>query len=272
MKSVFRFLKPYIWPILAVVILTIIRAVTELLLPNFLSDFIKLGIDAGDYNVMWKYSVIMLIVIIIGVLVTILSSYLSSTITTNFGYNLRIAVYEKVSKFSIKELNDFTVSSLITRNTQDIQQLQMATNMSLRMVLLQPILAVGGIVFAIKTHAPLSIIIAVGIVSLLILMASIFIIAVPKFSVMQKLHDKMNLVTRETLSGVKVVRAFDGDALQEEKFDEVNKKSYKTGHFINVIIGLSGPFMTVILGLVGVFILYIGVGKYLNINDFGYES
>jgi ATP-binding cassette subfamily B protein len=127
-------------------------------------------------------------------------------------------------------------------------------------------------VFAIKTHAPLSIIIAVGIVSLLILMASIFIIAVPKFSVMQKLHDKMNLVTRETLSGVKVVRAFDGDALQEEKFDEVNKKSYKTGHFINVIIGLSGPFMTVILGLVGVFILYIGVGKYLNINDFGYES
>ncbi len=272
MKSVFRFLKPYIWPILAVVILTIIRAVTELLLPNFLSDFIKLGIDAGDYNVMWKYSVIMLIVIIIGVLVTILSSYLSSTITTNFGYNLRIAVYEKVSKFSIKELNDFTVSSLITRNTQDIQQLQMATNMSLRMVLLQPILAVGGIVFAIKTHAPLSIIIAVGIVSLLILMASIFIIAVPKFSVMQKLHDKMNLVTRETLSGVKVVRAFDGDALQEEKFDDVNKKSYKTGHFINVIIGLSGPFMTVILGLVGVFILYIGVGKYLNINDFGYES
>jgi ATP-binding cassette subfamily B protein len=272
MKSVFRFLKPYIWPILAVVILTIIRAVTELLLPNFLSDFIKLGIDAGDYNVMWKYSVIMLIVIIIGVLVTILSSYLSSTITTNFGYNLRIAVYEKVSKFSIKELNDFTVSSLITRNTQDIQQLQMATNMSLRMVLLQPILAVGGIVFAIKTHAPLSIIIAVGIVSLLILMASIFIIAVPKFSVMQKLHDKMNLVTRETLSGVKVVRAFDGDALQEEKFDEVNKKSYKTGHFINIIIGLSGPFMTVILGLVGVFILYIGVGKYLNINDFGYES
>lgn len=272
MKSVFRFLKPYIWPILAVVILTVIRAVTELLLPNFLSDFIKLGIDAGDYNVMWKYSVIMLIVIIIGVLVTILSSYLSSTITTNFGYNLRIAVYEKVSKFSIKELNDFTVSSLITRNTQDIQQLQMATNMSLRMVLLQPILAVGGIVFAIKTHAPLSIIIAVGIVSLLILMASIFIIAVPKFSVMQKLHDKMNLVTRETLSGVKVVRAFDGDALQEEKFDEVNKKSYKTGHFINVIIGLSGPFMTVILGLVGVFILYIGVGKYLNINDFGYES
>lgn len=272
MKSVFRFLKPYIWPILAVVILTIIRAVTELLLPNFLSDFIKIGIDAADYNVMWKYSVIMLIVIIIGVLVTILSSYLSSTITTNFGYNLRIAVYEKVSKFSIKELNDFTVSSLITRNTQDIQQLQMATNMSLRMVLLQPILAVGGIVFAIKTHAPLSIIIAVGIVSLLILMASIFIIAVPKFSVMQKLHDKMNLVTRETLSGVKVVRAFDGDALQEEKFDEVNKKSYKTGHFINVIIGLSGPFMTVILGLVGVFILYIGVGKYLNINDFGYES
>ena len=81
----------------------------------------------------------------------------------------RIAVYEKVSKFSIKELNDFTVSSLITRNTQDIQQLQMATNMSLRMVLLQPILAVGGIVFAVKTHAPLSIIIAVGIVSLIIL-------------------------------------------------------------------------------------------------------
>ncbi|HQC30578.1 MAG TPA: ABC transporter ATP-binding protein [Acholeplasmataceae bacterium] len=272
MRAVFRFLKPYIWLILAVVILTAIRAITELLLPNFLSDFIALGIDKADYDVMWKYAIIMLIVIIVGVLVTILSSYLSSTITTNFGYNLRIAVYEKVSKFSIKELNDFTVSSLITRNTQDIQQLQMATNMSLRMVLLQPILAVGGIVFAVKTHAPLSIIIAVGIVSLIILMASTFILAVPKFSVMQKLHDNMNLVTRETLSGVKVIRAFDGDILQEEKFDGVNRSYYKTGHFINVVIGLTGPFMTVILGLVGVFILYIGVGKYLNINEFGYES
>jgi len=272
MKSVFRFLKPYIWLILAVIILTMVRAVTELLLPNFLSDFIALGIDKADYDIMWKYAIIMLIVIIVGVLVTILSSYLSSTITTNFGYNLRIAVYEKVSKFSIKELNDFTVSSLITRNTQDIQQLQMATNMSLRMVILQPILAVGGIVFAIKTHAPLSIIIAVGIVSLIILMASTFILAVPKFSVMQKLHDNMNLVTRETLSGVKVIRAFDGDSFQEEKFDGVNRSYYKTGHFINVVIGLTGPFMTVILGLVGVFILYIGVGKYLNINEFGYES
>lgn len=272
MKTILRFLKPYTVLIITVIILTIARAITELLLPSFLSDFIALGIDKNDYNVMWMYAGIMLVVIIIGVGVTILSSYLSSKITTGFAYELRMAVYEKVNQFSIAELNEFTVSSLITRNTQDIQQLQMATNMSLRMVLLQPILAVGGIVFAIRTHAPLSIVIAVGIVSLLVLMAIIFMLAVPKFSVMQRLYDNMNLVTRETLSGVKVIRAFDGDNLQEEKFEEVNKEVYTTGRYINIITTLISPFMTVILGLVGVFILYFGVNNFLNINDFGYES
>ena len=272
MKTILRFLKPYTVLIITVIILTIARAITELLLPSFLSDFIALGIDKNDYNVMWMYAGIMLVVIIIGVGVTILSSYLSSKITTGFAYELRMAVYEKVNQFSIAELNEFTVSSLITRNTQDIQQLQMATNMSLRMVLLQPILAGGGIVFAIRTHAPLSIVIAVGIVSLLVLMAIIFMLAVPKFSVMQRLYDNMNLVTRETLSGVKVIRAFDGDNLQEEKFEEVNKEVYTTGRYINIITTLISPFMTVILGLVGVFILYFGVNNFLNINDFGYES
>ncbi|MGI6781997.1 MAG: ABC transporter ATP-binding protein [Acholeplasmataceae bacterium] len=272
MRLIFKYLKPYFWLILAVIILTTVRAITELLLPSFLSDFIALGIDKGDKRVMWMYAGIMLVVILVGVGVTILSSYLSSKVTTNFGYNLRMAVYEKVSEFSIAELNEFTVSSLITRNTQDIQQLQMATNMLLRMVILQPILAIGGIVFAIRTHAPLSIIIAVGIISLIIILVIIFATVVPKFGIMQKLYDQMNLVTRETLSGVKVIRAFDGDEFQEEKFKEVNKNVYRTGRFINVIISLTGPFMTVILGFVGVFILYFGVSHFLNIDGFGYES
>lgn len=272
MKVIFRFLKPYIWLIVAVTFLIVIRGLTELLLPSFLTKFIADGIDQANYEVMWKYATLMLVVVLVGVGVTILSSYFESKISTNFGYDLRIAVYEKVSQFSIAELNEFTVSSLITRNTQDIQQLQMVTNMSLRMLILQPILAIGGIIFAIRTHAPLSIVIAVGIISLLVILAVLFLLSIPKFTVMQKLYDRMNLVTRETLGGVKVIRAFDGDKLQQDKFDEVNKDIYKTGRFINLLLSLTWPFMSIIMGLIGVFILYLGATKYLNFNEFGYES
>ena len=183
MKLVAKYLKPYIWLIVGVVILTVFRAITELLLPNYLEVLIRDGIDVGRTDVMWKYAGIMFVIIIAGVLGTIVSSFLEARISTNFGYDLRLAVYDKVSQFSIEELNSFTVSSLITRSTQDIQQLQGVTNMSIRMLIFQPILAVGGIIFAIKTHAPLSIIIAVGIVSLIVMLATIFMLSIPKFSI-----------------------------------------------------------------------------------------
>lgn len=272
MKLISKYLKPYIWFVVIITFLTIVRGVTELLLPSLLGNFIRDGIDAGNTTVMWKYALIMLAITIVGTAAVILSSYFESRTSTSFGYDLRIAVYEKVNEFSMEELNSFTISSLITRSTQDIQQLQQVTNMSLRMLILQPVLAVGGIIFAIKTHAPLSIVIAVGIISLLLLLTLIFVVSVPKFNVMQQINDQINLVTRETLSGTKVIRAFGGDELQHEKIDKVNKDFYKTGRFINAFMVMTWPFMSVVLGLMGVLILYLGATKYVNINDFGYES
>ena len=272
MKLTAKYLKPYIWFIIIIVFLTAVRGLTELLLPNYLGKFIKFGIEQGSTKVMWQYALIMLAIAIVGTLAVILSSYFEARTSTSFGYDLRIAVYEKVSQFSMEELNDFTVSSLITRSTQDIQQLQQVTNMSLRMVILQPVLAIGGIIFAIRTHAPLSIIIAVGIVSLLLLLALIFFVTIPKFTVFQRINDRINLVTRETLSGTKVIRAFGGDEYQQEKTDKVNYDFYKTGRFINAFMAMTWPFMSVVLGLMGVLILYFGATRYVNINDFGYES
>lgn len=272
MKLILKYLKPYTFLILGITVLTAARGVTELMLPQYLGNFISEGIEVGNTEKMWYFALIMLIITIVGVGVTVLSSFLEARVSTNFGYDLRLAVYDKVSEFSIAELNDFTVSSLITRSTQDIQQLQMVTNMSLRMLILQPVLAIGGIVFAIRTHAPLSIIIAVGIVSLLVMLGAIFMISIPKFTIMQRLYDRINLVTRETLSGVKVIRAFDGDELQEDRFDDVNKEVYKTGRFINILLSLTWPFMSVVLGMIGVFIIYFGASRYLNMDGFSYES
>lgn len=272
MKLVAKYLKPYIWLIVGVVILTVFRAITELLLPNYLEVLIRDGIDVGRTDVMWKYAGIMFVIIIAGVLGTIVSSFLEARISTNFGYDLRLAVYDKVSQFSIEELNSFTVSSLITRSTQDIQQLQGVTNMSIRMLIFQPILAVGGIIFAIKTHAPLSIIIAVGIVSLIVMLATIFMLSIPKFSIMQRLYDRINLVTRENLSGIRVIRAFDGEKHQEQKFDDVNKEVYKTGRYINILLSMSWPFMSVVMGLMGTFIIYFAARDFVNVDGFGYES
>lgn len=272
MKLVAKYLKPYIWLIVGVVILTVFRAITELLLPNYLEVLIRDGIDVGRTDVMWKYAGIMFVIIIAGVLGTIVSSFLEARISTNFGYDLRLAVYDKVSQFSIEELNSFTVSSLITRSTQDIQQLQGVTNMSIRMLIFQPILAVGGIIFAIKTHAPLSIIIAVGIVSLIVMLATIFMLSIPKFSIMQRLYDRINLVTRENLSGIRVIRAFDGEKHQEQKFDDVNKEVYKTGRYINILLSMTWPFMSVVMGLMGTFIIYFAARDFVNVDGFGYES
>ena len=272
MKLVAKYLKPYIWLIVGVVILTVFRAITELLLPNYLEVLIRDGIDVGRTDVMWKYAGIMFVIIIAGVLGTIVSSFLEARISTNFGYDLRLAVYDKVSQFSIEELNSFTVSSLITRSTQDIQQLQGVTNMSIRMLIFQPILAVGGIIFAIKTHAPLSIIIAVGIVSLIVMLATIFMLSIPKFSIMQRLYDRINLVTRENLSGIRVIRAFDGEKHQEQKFDDVNKEVYKTGRYINILLSMAWPFMSVVMGLMGTFIIYFAARDFVNVDGFGYES
>ncbi len=272
MKLISKYLKPYLWFVVIITFLTIVRGVTELLLPSLLGNFIRDGIDAGNTTVMWKYALIMLAITIVGTAAVILSSYFEARTSTSFGYDLRIAVYEKVNEFSIEELNSFTISSLITRSTQDIQQLQQVTNMSLRMLILQPVLAVGGIIFAIQTHAPLSIVIAVGIISLLLLLTLIFVVSVPKFNVMQQITDQINLVTRETLSGTKVIRAFGGDELQHEKINKVNKDFYKIGRFINAFMVMTWPFMSVVLGLIGVLILYLGATKYVNINEFGYES
>lgn len=272
MKLILKYLKPYIWLILGVTVLTIARAATELLLPNFLETLIGKGIDAGNSSVMWEYAGYMLITTVVGVIVVIISAFLEARISTNFGYDMRLAIYEKVSQFSVEELNQFSISSLITRSTQDIQLIQHVTNMSLRMLILQPVLAVGGIIFAIQKHAPMSIIIAVGIVSLVVMLLAIFMLATPKFNVMQRLQDRINLVTRENLTGMKVIRAFDGEEIQEEKFDEVNKEVYKTGRYINILTSLSWPFMSVVLGMIGVFILYFGARNFVNIDGFEYQT
>lgn len=267
MKAIGKYLKPYIPHIIIVIVLVIVRAFTELFIPTFLPKIVDDGVAMGNKTVIWQNAGIMLAIALVGLTAAIISGYFESRLSSNYAYDLRLAVYDKVSTFSVEELDEFQVSSLITRTTQDIQLLQAIMQNALRMLTLQPIMAIGGIVYSIKASPKLSLIIAVGVASLIIIIVTLFLLSIPKFKLMQKLIDRGNLVVRENLTGLRVIRAFNAEDEQKEKFDTVAERIYKTNRFVNITMSMMWPFMSIVMGAMAAVLIYITAQKYVNIVD-----
>lgn len=191
---------------------------------------------------------------------SILVCFLASRIASKFSYNIREKVYQHIQKFSISEIDKFSTASLITRTTNDITQVQMVVIMTLRMAISAPTMAILGIIKAgrIEASAQLTSIVIVAVVSLAILVISLFLIVLPKFKKIQELTDKLNLVTRENLTGIRVVRANGAEEYQEKKFDEVNISVSKTNIFVNRVLNLMMPGMTMIMNGTSLAILWVG--------------
>ncbi len=274
MLKVLRYLKPYRFGVAIVFTLVALRAFLDLLLPNLLGKIVSEGLGLGevvtDPNLerIFYYALLMLGATVISIGVTIYGGYLESKISAGFAKNLRNAVYEKIEKFSLREMDHFTTSSLITRTTNDIQQLQGVVHMLLRMIILAPLLAIGAITFSIIQHPTLSMVLVASISALVTMLVIVFSITMPKFQLVQLLVDKLNLVTRENLTGLRVVRAYNTQEYQANRIDKASKESMRLNVFVNRVSSVMWPFMGLVQGITSLTIVYLGAKFFIGIDGF----
>jgi len=230
------------------------------------SEYEAIGIDISKNQSNYILSIggIMLLISLVGMAASIFVSFLASRVSSSLGRNLRDKVFNKVTAFSNREFNDFSTASLITRNTNDIQQVQTFTVMMLRMVFYAPILGIGGIIRAISTNTSMAWIVAVGVLAILTLVIALFSIAIPRFKKLQKLVDKVNRVMRESLTGMLVIRAFNTQKVEEKKFDDANKDLTKTNLFVSRIMTVMMPTMMLIMNAITLLIVWVGAHEVDN--------
>jgi len=276
MKRALKYLKPYWHLVTLIFIFVALRALGELALPLFMGKIVGEGLGLKqntievvlNVKVIVKATIYMVLISIASIGITILSGYLEAKVAAGFASDIRKAVYEKIQNYSMSEINYFQTSSLITRSTNDIQQLQNLVNMLLRMIILQPVMAVGAIVMSVMLQPSLSLILVVSVISVLILVSVIFILILPKFKIVQKLVDRMNLTTRENLTGLRVIRAYNTESYQEEKIKKAAKDTKDLTLFVNRINNLMWPVMHVIMGLTSLAIIFFGKDIVFNGGDF----
>jgi len=206
----------------------------------------------------------MLALALLGMLASVLVGLLASRVGASTGRDLRGKVFRKVVGFSNNEFDQFSTASLITRSTNDIQQIQMLIVMLLRIVLYAPLIAIGGIYKVFQTNVSMSWIIALAAILIVLVVSVLFIVAMPKFKIMQQLVDKLNLVTREVLTGLSVIRAFSTEKHEEERFEKANRDLTKTNLFVNRAMTFMMPVMMVVMNAISVLIVWTGAH---GIND-----
>ena len=206
----------------------------------------------------------MLALAAVGMIVSMIVGFLASKVGASTGRDLRGKVFRKVVEFSNGEFDKFSTASLITRSTNDIQQIQMLTVMILRMVLYAPIMGMGGVFKVFHTNVSMSWIIGLAVVLIAMVVMVLFVVAMPKFKILQNLVDRLNLVTREILTGLSVIRAFSTEKHEEERFDQANKDLTNTNLFVNRAMTFMMPTMMLIMNAISILIVWVGAN---GIND-----
>lgn len=217
-----------------------------------------IDVDAMQIQYLMTSGLKMLAMALVIMLAAVSVTFLSSRVAAFLGRNLRNGVYRKVISFSGEELNHFSTASLITRSTNDIQQVQLVFAMIFRIVLYAPILGVGGVLKVLQTDVSMTWILGVAVVAILILVGFLFAVAMPKFKILQYRIDELNLVSREILTGLSVIRAFSREKHEEERFEEVNERLTKTNLFVNRCMTFMMPAMMLIMNGITVLIIYNG--------------
>lgn len=266
MLKLFKYLKPYIPLIIVMLVLTYIQVMTNLALPDYMAKIVNEGIVLENEQLILETGVSMLLVTGLGALCTIVISYLSARIGNGFSRKLREDVFNKVSGFSLGEMNKFSIASLITRTTNDIQQVQMVIIMLFRMVMSAPIMGIGAVIKAYNTAPSMTWIMGVAVAILLTVIIIVFAIATPKFKLVQKLVDKLNLVTRQNLTGLRVIRAFNTEKYEEKRFDEANRDLTSINLFLNRVMVMMQPIMMLLLNLTMISVIWVGA-HLVNSND-----
>lgn len=258
MKRLLVYLKPYTLALFGIFVLVYAQVWTDLQLPDYMAKIINQGIIGKDTALIWHNGGIMLLISLAGAAATIAYGYLAVRVATGFSRTVREKVFSKVESFSLREFDTFSTASLITRSTNDIQQIQMVLVMVLRMVLAAPIMGVGAVIKAYGKAPAMSWIIALAVVVLFGLFLVLFTVAVPRFKRLQKLVDRLNLVTRENLTGLRVIRAFNTEEQEGVKFERANRDLTDLNLFVNRLMVIMQPFMMMIFNVVTILIVWVG--------------
>lgn len=264
MLKLFKGLKPYWTLVIGVLVLVFISTMTDLELPDLMSDIVDTGIVQGDVSYILGRGGVMLLVALLGTVCTILTSYLSSKIGMGFSRDLRKKVFEKVESFSLTEINEMGTASLITRTTNDINQVQMVVIMMMRMMLSAPLMIVGALIMALRKDVELSKVILVVIPIIIVTIAIIAKFTLPMFQKMQNKIDKLNLVVRENLTGIRVIRVFNKVEAEQERFNQASLEVSRIATMANRLMGALMPLMMLILNLSIIAVIWFGG---IRIND-----
>ena len=258
MLKLFRHLKPYRIPVVIVLLLLFFQSLAELYLPTLMADIVDTGIVKGDTNYILRIGALMLLVAAGSAAFTVIASYLSSKIAMGFGKDLRNKVFSQVESYSLREFDKIGTASLITRTTNDITQVQQVLIMILRMMVSAPMMAIGGIIMAVSKDAELSLVLVVVIP---VLAGAIYIVAmkgVPLFKAMQLKLDRLNLVLRENLIGIRVIRAFNRIEREKKRFNDANTDLTETAIKVNKIMASLMPIMMLVMNLTTIAIIWFG--------------
>ena len=253
-----RYLRPYRTQLVVVVALLTVQAIANLYLPHLNADIINLGVAKGDIGYIVRTGGLMLLVTLLLAICSVVAVFFSARTAMAFGRDVRSAIFRQVVGFSQAETNLFGTPSLITRNTNDVQQFQMVIVMALNVMVLAPITAVGGVIMALQEDVPLSALLVVIIPLMVLVIGSLVVRAMPLFRSMQVKIDRINQVMREKLSGIRVIRAFVRTAHEEERFDVANRDLTETALRVNRLFALMIPTLFLILNLSTVAILWFG--------------
>ena len=261
MRKLFKYLKPYAMSVAVVLVLIFFQSLSDLYLPTLMSDIVNKGIFSGDTNYIIRVGGKMLLVAAVGTACAVLASHLSSKISSGFGKILRKEVFSKVESFSLNEFNNIGTASLITRTTNDITQIQQVLLIIFRMMVSAPMMCIGGIIMAVSKDAKLSLVL-VAVLPIIALL--IYVIAnkgIPLFKAMQIKIDKLNLVVREELTGIRVIRAFNRSDHEKDRFNKANYDLTQNAVKVNRIMAALMPLMMLIINFTTIAIIWFGAKR-----------
>ena len=261
MLKSFKYLKPYFWQCLFIVLGVALQVYTALELPALSSDIMNKGVAESNMSFIFQTGLLMLGVTALGSLGSIVSSYFSAKVSSRVAMDMRKDIFAKVMSLSFADVEKFSTASLITRTTADIWTVQRTLIMSLTMMVRVPFMAIGAIIQAFRTAPNMTWIIAVSVAILFIQAAILISLAIPKFKVYQKILDKINSITRENLTGIKVIRALNKQKYEENKFERSNENLKNTDIYISKVMAFQQPVVNLVFNLSAILIIFIGVSN-----------
>jgi ATP-binding cassette subfamily B multidrug efflux pump len=268
MIKLLKNLKPYELSIIGIIVLIFLQSLSELYLPTLMSDIVDTGVVNGDVNYIIRIGGWMILIAVIAMISSVLGSYLAAKVATGFARDLRTKVFTKVENFSLEEFDEKGTASLIVRTTNDITQIQQLTITMLRMFLRAPLLFIGGIIMAVLKDAKLSLTLVVILPILTIIILLIAKKGMSLFKSMQIKLDKLNLILREYLTGIRVIRAFNREVYEKKRFHKANFDLTETTKKVNLLMAVLMPLMMLILNLTIVAIIWFGS---IRINNGGMQ-